>query len=118
MKRLLQKKLKKKGQVGETLTWIVATILIVIMMVFFIFGASLLGGTKKIGNYRPDLLSGSVSEASAPFLQKSLFTYVSLGSNTKKIILDKTLLKKANSGSFEVDYNKTKKEILLRYNKK
>jgi len=116
MKLFLQKKLKNKGQVGETLTWIVATILIIIMMVFFIFGASLLGGTKKIGSYRPDLLSGSVSEASAPFLQKSLFTYVSIGSSTKKIMIDKALLKMANAGSFEVDYNKTKKETLLRYN--
>jgi len=105
---------KTKGQVGETLTWVVATLLVVFLMVFFIFGASLLGGTKKIGDFRQSLTQKTTFEGGDPFLQKSLFTYDLLSSDTEKIIIDKALTKLADEGKFHSDYNKTKKEILLR----
>ena len=110
--------LNLKGQVGETLTWLVATILIVILLIFFIFGASLLGGTKKIGGFRESLTSGQTFEGGDLFLKKSLFTYVSLSSETKKIILDKSLIRSAEEGKFNLDYEETKKEIALRYLKR
>ncbi|HIH52419.1 hypothetical protein J4412_00990 [Candidatus Pacearchaeota archaeon] len=108
----------KKGQVGETLTWIVATILIVIMMIFFIFGASMLGGTKKIGSFRPSLTSASSFEGSDPFLKKSIISYLFLKSEPKRVILDKTLARNAEAGNFSIDYNQTKTELLMRYSKR
>jgi len=117
--KITQIKMKtKKAQIGETLTWLVATILIVIMMVFFIFGASLLGGTKKIGNFRPGITGKSSFEGGDPFLKKSLFTYVSIGSETKRLIMEKTLSKMASEDKFNLDYNQTKAEVALRYSKK
>lgn len=110
--------IKNKGQVGETLTWIVATIIIIIMIIFFIFGASLLGETKKIGEYRSSLTSSSTFEGSAPFLMKSLFTYALMSSTTNRLIIDRTLSKMAEEGDFALNYNETKKEILLRYGQK
>jgi len=49
---MLIRKLNLKGQLGETLTWVVATILIVILLIFFIFGPGMYsinsyGGNKK-----------------------------------------------------------------------
>ena len=115
----IQIKMKnKKGQVGETLTWIVATILIVIMMIFFIFGASMLGGTKKIGSFRPSLTSASSFEGSDPFLKKSIISYLFLKSEPKRVILDKALARNAEAGNFSIDYNQTKTELLMRYSKR
>ena len=40
--------LNKKGQVGETMTWIVATLIIVFLLVSSVYVASLLGETKFV----------------------------------------------------------------------
>lgn len=39
----------KKGQIGETITWIVATVIIIVILIFSIFVASLLSKTKVLG---------------------------------------------------------------------
>jgi len=41
-------KLDKKGQIGETLTWIVATFLIIGILLIFIFASISLGKLKQI----------------------------------------------------------------------
>ena len=113
------KKINSRGQIGETLTWIVATIIIVVMLIFFILGSSLLSGTKNVGDtFRQSLTSAQVVQGTDLFLKKSLFTYTSIGSDTNKIILDKKLFKMADAGQFNLDYNSTKIEILTRYAKR
>ena len=110
-------KINSRGQVGETLTWIVATILVIVLLIFFIFGSSILSGTKKVSDsFRESLTSGQIQEATDVFLQKSLFTYASVGSASTQFVLDKTLEKMAAEGNFSADYNQTKKEILINYN--
>jgi hypothetical protein len=112
-------KINSKAQVGETLTWIVATILVVVLLIFFIFGSSLLSGTKKVSDtFRESLTSGQVQEGNDVFLQKSLFAYASIGSVSTQLELDKILEKMTLSGNFTGDYNQTKKEVLLNYNLK
>jgi len=114
--KIQNKKINSKGQVGETLTWIVATIIIIVMLVFFILGSSLLSGTKKVGNtFRESLTSSQVFEGTDLFLKKSLFTYVSLKSSTNQLVLDKKLSKMSEAGDFAIDYNSTKKEISINY---
>ena len=113
------KKINSKGQIGETLTWIVATIIIIVMLIFFILGSSLLSGTKKVGDtFRGSLTSTQVFQGTDLFLKKSLFTYASLGSDANKILLDKQLSRMADNGQFNLDYNNTKTEILTRYAKR
>ena len=102
-----------KGQVGETLTWVIATILIVVFLLLFLLGSSMLGETKKIGNFQKSLTSKETFEGTDPFLKKSLFTLLSLHSETKRTILEKTLLE--NVGEFKIDYNETKKDLVLKY---
>ncbi|MDP3965978.1 MAG: hypothetical protein Q8Q04_00420 [archaeon] len=117
MKTQIKKK-NQRGQVGETLTWIVATIIILIVLIFFIFGASLLGGTKKVGVFREALTSGETLEGNDIFLKKSLFTYVTLTSETEKTLLDKRFERLDEEGKFDISYTDTRKEILLNYNKR
>jgi hypothetical protein len=42
----------KKGQVGETMTWIIATIVIIVILVFSIFITSILGKSKSFDKNR------------------------------------------------------------------
>lgn len=107
----------KKGQVGETLTWVVATILVIVLLIFFIFGASLLAGTKKVTGevFKPSVTSGQVKIVSDTFLQKSLFTYASVRSSSYGPQIDKELENMTAQGEFSLDYNQTKKEILGNY---
>ena len=113
------KKLNSRGQVGETLTWIVATIIIIILVLFFIFGSSLLASTKSISSdFRPSLSLTGHFIGTDPFLRKSLFTYVTILSEPKKAILDREFQNLLARDEFAVDFNETKKEIVLRYNQR
>jgi len=44
-------KFRKRAQVGDTLTWFVATLIIVILLIVFVYVASALAGTKKVVKY-------------------------------------------------------------------
>ncbi|MCR4327357.1 MAG: hypothetical protein NUV46_02130 [Nanoarchaeota archaeon] len=113
-----QIKKDSKGQIGETLTWIVATLIIIVILIVFIFGASLLGKTKVVGNFRESLTSGKSIEEIDPFLRKSFFTLFSLNSIEQKDVLEKKMLSLYEKGVFEEDYNITRMEIVLNYNKR
>ena len=112
------KKFNNKGQIGETLTWIVATVIILLVLTFFIFGASLLGKTKKVGTFRESLTSKETFEGTDVFLKKSLFTYLKLDKEVDQSFLEKNLENMANKGMFDLPYNETKKEVFLRYHQR
>ncbi len=40
--------LNKKAQIAETLTWTVATIIIVVVLTLFFFASNILGGMKEV----------------------------------------------------------------------
>jgi hypothetical protein len=76
----------KKAQVGDTVTWIIATIIILVMIFFFVLGSSLLSETKKIVGYKSGLFSDQILYQEDLYLSKSLYSYYKV-SNSK----DKTL---------------------------
>ena len=80
----MENKISRKGQVGETLTWIIATIVIVVVLLFFIFGASMLGSTKSIGTVKSSLFSSSQEYGEDIFLKKSVYTYLMASSDATK----------------------------------
>jgi len=45
---MLNYKRNKRAQVGETLTWIVATIIIIVVLLVFIYASIALGKTKSV----------------------------------------------------------------------
>ncbi len=71
--------LDKKGQVGETVTWIVATIVIIVVLGVSIFIASAKFNTDQT----PDLQSISMVDTLA---SKSLFSYVLTNDSAGQII--------------------------------
>ncbi len=104
------------GQIGDTLTWLIATVIIVAVMVFFIFGASTLGQTKKIGDYKRSLFSEISFEGDDLFLKKSLFAYNFVQAENKRERMMEDLIKWEKEGKFNLLLNETKIEISRRGN--
>jgi hypothetical protein len=45
---MLDKKINKKGQISETMTWIIATLIIVFVLSMFVYSSNLFGKAKQI----------------------------------------------------------------------
>ena len=98
-----------RGQVGDSLSWLVATILIVVLLLFFVFGSSLLAETKNIKKTE-SLESKFLLKNEDIFLKKSLFTFYSVNENNQ-VIMEKELKNLETKKAFNLDYEETKKEI-------
>ncbi len=68
-------RLNKRGQTGETISWIVATVIIFVILMFFVLGASLLGGTKEVVSYRNGLFFNADKYVFNSHFQKSIYSY-------------------------------------------
>jgi hypothetical protein len=108
--------LNKKAQVGETVTWIVATVIIVVILLFFLFGAVALAETKSVKKFRPSLISESSYQGDDLFLKKNVFTYVSITKDNSRKRMETYLVKKELEGDFLYSYNETRKEVILNLN--
>ncbi|SRR6056297_3210741 len=108
---------RKKGQIGETLTWLIATIIIVVVLIFFIFGASVFGNTKKVGNFKDSLFSEITFQGDDVFLKKSLFTYYTINKDHDRELIWEDLVKWENEGKFDLKLNETRVEVSGRRNR-
>lgn len=98
-------KKNSKGQTADTLTWIVATLIILLLLVFFIFGASMLGSTRVVeGKFKESLISKSVENEADLFLKKSIITYYSLTNENDKKTLNKELTLLNTKDNFKGNY--------------
>jgi len=109
--------LNEKAQIGTTVSWLVATVLIVVILLFFIFGASLLAKTKDISNFRESLFSESEFKGDDIFLKKSLYTYNLIGLKAEKRLVEEVLIKNEEEGNFNLPLNETKELIKKRLGK-
>ena len=103
----------RKGQVGETVTWIVATVVIIVVLIFYIFGASMLGTTKDVGGIKDSVFSRSQSFGENIFLKKSIYSYLLLSSENVKKKIDIYL-----TDEDEEAYKENLKLIRDNYNKR
>ena len=66
--RILHPKIKK-AQIGETMTWIIATIVIIVILISSIYISSLLGEAKSIISYN------NFNRKNDLLMEKSVFAY-------------------------------------------
>lgn len=92
MKKMFNR--NKKAQIGETLTWIVATLIIIVILVFSIFITFFLGKTKNLSK---DNRGFSLGESEDLFVMKSLSGYLLTEDASGERIFDK--LKNKNESS-------------------
>lgn len=105
-----------KAQVGETITWVIATIIILAILMFFIFGAVTLSSTKSLNEgFKVSFVSSEVFEKGDAFLKKSIFTYQKIEKKEDKEFVWKKLEKMENKSEFNLGLEETSKEIMKRY---
>jgi len=91
---------KNKGQVGETMTWVVATIIIIAILIISIYAASILANTKKTLLYQKEKTESDL------LMEKSLFAYFLSDGEKKNLIYNKL-----KQQEFSVDLNDKRDEI-------
>lgn len=107
----------KKAQVGETVTWFIATIVIVLILMFFTFGASYLAKAKGVLDYSESVLSKALYEGDDIYLKKTI--YSQLTADAQGVFdIGKYIEKKDDKGEFEIQVNTTSKRIRGNFNKK
>ena len=73
----------KRGQIGETMTWVVATIIVVVLLTIFIYASSALAKTKNLSLTD---LKISLDKTKDIVNTKSLFAYEKT-SEEKKVLV-------------------------------
>jgi hypothetical protein len=107
---LNNKKNNSKGQVGDSLSWLVATIVIVILILFFVFGSSLFAETKNVQKKGSALEKLGIGEEDL-FMKKSVFTSYQKINEGSKLFLDRELKKSQEEGFFELEYSTYKNKV-------
>jgi hypothetical protein len=82
---ILSDKSNKKAQVGETLTWAIATIIILVVLILFIYASIGLAKTKKIGSESIIFGESGSSEENNWIILKNSLAF-SLNDKNKEII--------------------------------
>jgi len=90
----------KNAQIGETMTWVIATIIIIAVLIISIYASSLLANTRKTLSYQKE------KKESDLLMEKSLFAYFLADDTKKNLIYDQ--LKKQE---FTVDLDNKRDEI-------
>ena len=104
----------KRGQVGDTLTWIVATIIIVGLLVFFTFGAATFASTKNLARgFKSTVFSSSQKSNTDIIVQQSVYTYLQTkNEDTQREI--KKLIDSSNSVNGTLLFNQIEQRSKLK----
>jgi len=109
----------KKAQVGETITWFIATIAIVLILIFFTFGASYLAKAKNTLSFGENAFSKAQYRGDDIYLKKSIYTELTASSKDAFDIGNYILNRDKNKTTeYELPANVTIKRIRNNLNKK
>ena len=101
--------LDKKAQIGETMTWVVATIIILVVLIVSLYVSSQFAKGKDFLAKTKTSLSPSEKINSDLILEKSLFVYFLSSSNSGAVY--NFLQSKNSQNYFYVDLDKRKTEL-------
>lgn len=96
----------KKAQLGETMTWAVATVIIVLILVFSLFISAKMGESKKIQK----VFSDDYKHSTDLIMEKTIFVYFMLDKNQKDIVYQ-FLQEQGNKEAFYVDFESKLGEV-------
>ncbi len=88
---MLKPKKNKRGQVGETISWIIATLVIIGIIILFLYISSLMGQLKTIG-------IGDLSSDYAKFNPLTQKTVLAEQLNSQNKNLIENILNQSNNG--------------------
>lgn len=73
--------INKRGQVGESITWVIATIVVIVLLIIFIYASIVLSEFKSLKTSTKKISTGSVDWISS----KTQMAYSISSSNKNKI---------------------------------
>jgi len=97
----MKNKINRKGQLGETMTWVVATIIILVMTFAFVFVSGLLGKSRAGGSF-----GGGDSGIAG---QKMLFAVLQKKAGTENAGEGKKIEELLNEGNYDFAESEIKK---------
>jgi len=101
----------KKAQLGETMTWVVATLIIIFILSVSIFGASIVANFKN----DPGSVFSVIPERTQDLImENSLFTYFLIKDSFKQEKLETILRTQNEQGEFHENFDS--KFTQLKYN--
>ncbi len=100
----------KKAQIGEAMTWIVATMIIVVVLIFSIYASAKLAESKKIIHYVKGFFSEEYERTDDLIMEKSIFSYFLAEDNKKEFIYD-WIKEQEEADKFYVDFEDKLEEI-------
>jgi hypothetical protein len=98
----------KKAQIGETMTWVVATIIIIVTLIVSLFISSSLSDAKELIVKAKDIASSGEKIKFDVILEKSVLTYFLSAENKKQGIY---LWAEENEEMFYGNFNERVEEI-------
>lgn len=108
----------KKAQTGEAVTWFVATIAIILILMFFTFGASYLAKAKSVLDFSESAFSKATYEGDDIYLRKTIYTQMEAEEKVRFNIRDYVNERSENGTGFDVDDKEMYIKIKENYNKK
>jgi len=103
---------KKRAQMAETMTWIVATLIIIGVLLIFIYASSLLAKTTKIIDFKGSLFSKYEKDEDL-LMEKSVFAFFLIKEPSEKEKIYDKLINDDKNGKFYKDLEPKIKEIEL-----
>lgn len=67
--------LNRRGQLSDAMTWVVATVIILVLLVVFVYASNILGKVNKIETGVKSLAKGEVEENIDFFYEKTKIAY-------------------------------------------
>ena len=101
---LSKKRKGNKAQMGETMTWVVATLVIIILLSISIYAATMFAKTRIVNYADVSSFSENNLKSYDILMDKSLFAYFISSEDSGKNILE-NLNKMDNSKLFYADFN-------------
>lgn len=96
--------LSKRGQIAETMTWVVATLIIIVLLSISIYASTFLAKTKII-HYGDDSRTQDI------VMEKSLFAYFQIKDSSAQTIVLEDLSSRVEQGYFYADFDSKLKKL-------
>lgn len=101
----------KKAQIGETMTWVVATIVIIAILITSLYITAKLAESKKVIHYVKGVFSEEYERTDDLIMEKSIFSYFLVEDEEKKTFIYDQLRGQEFHTDFEDKFEEIKQNL-------
>lgn len=101
----------KRGQVAETMTWVVATLIIIVLLSISIYATTILANAKSVSSKTESVFSLGYSRTQDVVMENSLFAYFQINDSSVQAKIGDDLSSRAEQGYFYADFDSKLKKL-------